>query len=152
MSRALPTRPRPSFSHHPSLPPRGLHKSQLHPSEGRQKKEETVSQKLKQKPYYRKLIILRKAESYVPDEAKCESPSVVSDSLKPNGLVHGILQARILDQIAVPFSRGSSQPRDQTQVSHTASGIFLPAENRGSPRILEWVAYPFSSRSSSPRN
>ena len=31
--------------------------------------------------------------------------------------VHGILQARILGWVAFPFSRGSSQPRDQTQVS-----------------------------------
>ena len=31
--------------------------------------------------------------------------------------VHGILQARILEWVAVPFSRGSSQPRDRTQVS-----------------------------------
>ena len=30
--------------------------------------------------------------------------------------VHGILQARILEWVAFPFSRGSSQPRDQTQV------------------------------------
>ena len=34
--------------------------------------------------------------------------------------VHGILQARILEWVAFPFSRGSSQPRDQTQVSCTA--------------------------------
>ena len=32
--------------------------------------------------------------------------------------IHGILQARILEWVAVPFSRGSSQPRDRTQVSH----------------------------------
>ena len=32
-------------------------------------------------------------------------------------IVHGILQARILERIAFPFSRGSSQPRDRTQVS-----------------------------------
>ena len=38
--------------------------------------------------------------------------------------VHGILQARILESVAVPFSRGSSQPRDQTQVLHTAGGFF----------------------------
>ena len=55
--------------------------------------------------------------------------------------VHGILQARILEWVAFPFSRGSSQLRDQTQVSH-----------KGSQGILEWVAYPFSSRSSLPRN
>jgi len=37
---------------------------------------------------------------------------------------HGILQARILEWIAFPFSRGSSQPRDQTQVSCIAGGFF----------------------------
>ena len=39
-------------------------------------------------------------------------------------VVHGILQARILEWVAVPFSRGSSQPRDRTQVSHIAGGFF----------------------------
>ena len=38
--------------------------------------------------------------------------------------VHGILQARILEWIAVPFSGGSSQPRDQTQVSCIAGRCF----------------------------
>ena len=38
--------------------------------------------------------------------------------------VHGILQTRILEWVAVPFSRGSSPPRDQTQVSHIAGGFF----------------------------
>ena len=38
--------------------------------------------------------------------------------------VPGILQARILEWVAFPFSRGSSQPRDQTQVSHIAGGFF----------------------------
>ena len=38
--------------------------------------------------------------------------------------VHGILQARILEWVAFPFSRGSSQPRDQTQVSRIAGGFF----------------------------
>ena len=37
--------------------------------------------------------------------------------------VHGILQARILEWVASPFSRGSSQPRDWTQVSCTAGGF-----------------------------
>ena len=35
-----------------------------------------------------------------------------------------ILQARILEWIAMPSSRGSSQPRDGTQVSHIAGGFF----------------------------
>ena len=38
--------------------------------------------------------------------------------------VHGILQARILEWVAFPFPRESSQPRDQTQVSCTAGGFF----------------------------
>ena len=42
--------------------------------------------------------------------------------------VHGILQARILQWVAFPFSRGSSQPRDQTQEST------LPAEPQGKPK------------------
>ena len=38
--------------------------------------------------------------------------------------IHGILQARILEWVAFPFSRGYSQPRDQDQVSHIAGGFF----------------------------
>ena len=43
---------------------------------------------------------------------------------EPHRLVLGILQARILEWVAFLFSRGSSQPRDQTQVSHIADGFF----------------------------
>ena len=39
-------------------------------------------------------------------------------------IVHGILHARILEWVAFPFSRGSSQPRDQTQVSRNADEFF----------------------------
>ena len=39
------------------------------------------------------------------------------DSSPPDSSFHGIFQARILEWVAVPFSRGSSQPRDWTQVS-----------------------------------
>ena len=38
----------------------------------------------------------------------------------PDSSVHGILQARILEWVAFPFSRRSSQPRDQTCVSCTS--------------------------------
>ena len=64
--------------------------------------------------------------------------------------VHRIFQARIVEWVAIPFSRGSSQPRDQTQVSHMTGRFFT--SHQGSPRILEWVAYSFSSGSSQPRN
>ena len=53
-----------------------------------------------------------------------ESHSVVSNSLRPMDYrVHGILQARILEWVAVPFSSVYSQPRDQTQVYHMAGGF-----------------------------
>ena len=52
-----------------------------------------------------------------------ESHSVVSDSLWQY-TVHGILQAWMLEWIAFFFSRGSSQPRDWTQVSRIAGGYF----------------------------
>ena len=44
--------------------------------------------------------------------------------------VHGILQARILERVAVPFSRGSPQPRDQTRVSHIVGGFFTSLDTR----------------------
>ena len=47
------------------------------------------------------------------------------DCSPPGSSVHGILQARILEWVAIPFSRGSSQPRDHTQVSHVAGGFFM---------------------------
>ena len=42
----------------------------------------------------------------------------------PGSSVHGILQARILERIAIPFSRGSSGPRDFTRVSCIAGRFF----------------------------
>ena len=51
--------------------------------------------------------------------------------------VHGILQARILEWIAISFSRGSSHPRDWTRVSCTGrhwQADSLPAEPPGKPR------------------
>ena len=57
------------------------------------------------------------------------------------------LQARILEWEAIPFSRGSSQPRDRTQFSHFVDRLHQLSD-QGSPRTLEWAACPFSSRSS----
>ena len=42
----------------------------------------------------------------------------------PGSSVHGILQVRILEWVAIPFSRGSSQPRGQTRVSCIAGRLF----------------------------
>ena len=46
------------------------------------------------------------------------------DCGSPSSSVHGILQARILEWVAIPFSRESSQPRDWTQVSSNAGRFF----------------------------
>ena len=46
------------------------------------------------------------------------------DCTSPGSSVHGILQARILEWVAILFSKGSSQPRDRTQVSYIAGGSF----------------------------
>ena len=45
--------------------------------------------------------------------------------------VHGISQARILEWVAISFSRGSSSPKDQTCVSCTSGRFFLPCEPPG---------------------
>ena len=42
----------------------------------------------------------------------------------PGASVHGIFQARVLEWVAISFSRGSSPPRDRTQVSHIAGRHF----------------------------
>ena len=46
------------------------------------------------------------------------------DWSSPGSSVHGILQARILEWVAIAFSRRSSWPSDQTQVSHIADRFF----------------------------
>ena len=43
---------------------------------------------------------------------------------------HGILQARILEWVTFPFSRGFSQPRDQTQDFHIAGRFFTVSATR----------------------
>ena len=65
-----------------------------------------------------------------PSESESVSRSVESDCLQTHGLysspvssVHGISQARILEWVAISFSRGSSRPRNWTQVSCTGKWI-----------------------------
>ena len=95
------------------------------------------------------------------------SHKVMSDFCKPRvcsppgSSVHGIHQVRILEWIAISFSRGPSQPRDQTQVSWIADGFFTdwatrevcigrqilnPRTTRKGPRVttLDYaVVFPF---------
>ena len=51
--------------------------------------------------------------------------AVTMDCSQPGSSVHGMLQARILEWVAISFSRGSSQPKDQTLVSCIGRWIFF---------------------------
>ena len=58
--------------------------------------------------------------------------------------VHGIFQARVLEWVAISFPRSSSQPRDQTQVYHTAGRHFTPLQScHQMPLLLltEWYLF-----------
>ena len=50
----------------------------------------------------------------------------------PGSSLHGILQPRILEWVAIPFSTGSSQPRNQTGVFCIAGGFFNQLSYQGS--------------------
>ena len=107
----------------------------------------------------------------------CLTRGYPMDCSLPSSSVHVIFQARILEWVAIPFSRGSSQPRNQTQVSSIPGGFFsiwataaakslqscrtlcdpIDGSPSGSPvpgilqaRTLEWVAISFSRESSQP--
>ena len=76
-----------------------------------------------------------------------ESHSVVSDSLWPHGLYHEILQARILEWVAFPFSRGILQTPGMEPSSPALRVDSLPAEPPGKPKntgvgslsLLQWI-------------
>ena len=63
------------------------------------------------------------------------------DCSPPGSSVHGILQARTLEWVAMPSSRGSSQPKDQTQVSQIAGGFFTIWATRESQVNVFYIVY-----------
>ena len=85
----------------------------------------------------------------------CLTVCDTTDGSLPGSSVHGILQARILEWVAMPSSRGSSWPRDKTCVSYGEMAIHLlpgrqagrvPGDHmrpQGSPEVsLEWAYAP----------
>ena len=68
----------------------------------------------------------------------------------PGSSVHGILQARILEWVAVPFSRGSFKPRDQIQVCTELNAILQQTKsphqtqkaNKNKGQISSFKLYP----------
>ena len=73
------------------------------------------------------------------------------DCSLPGSSIYGILQAKILEQVAMPSSRGSSQLRDQTQVSHIAGGFFTVCAIREA-KNTEVNSLSLLMESSQPRN
>ena len=63
------------------------------------------------------------------------------DCSPPGSSVHGILQARVLEWVATSFSRGSSQPRDQTQVSCIAGGFFTAEPPEKPPQSVQLLSH-----------
>ena len=58
------------------------------------------------------------------------------DCSPPGFPIHGILQARILEWVIIPFSWGSSQPRDWTQISYNAGRLFDIQATRETPEYV----------------
>ena len=75
-----------------------------------------------------------------------QSPPTLCDPM--DCIVHGILQARILEWVAFPFSKESSQPRDQTQVSYIASRFFTCQATREAQEY--WSRQPVPSPADLP--
>ena len=70
----------------------------------------------------------------------CTQPSLWSNSyICTSSFILGILQARILEWVAMPFSRGSSQPGDQTCLSTLAGGLFTTNTTWKALICLHWV-------------
>ena len=61
------------------------------------------------------------------------------DYSPPSSSVHEILQARILEWVAIPFSRGSSRARDWTQVSRIAGRFFTVWATREAQNIISYM-------------
>ena len=78
------------------------------------------------------------------EESENAIRSVVSDSMTPmisslpSSSVHGILQARWLEWVAIPFSWGSFQPWAHNQVSHIAGGFFTVWATREEEGAFGW--------------
>ena len=87
------------------------------------------------------------SESDLPSESEVKVPQLCLTLCDPmDYTVHGILQARILEWVAFPFPRGSSQPEIKPR-SPALQADSLPAEPQGKPKstgagslsLLQWI-------------
>ena len=68
------------------------------------------------------------------------------DCSMPGSSVHGISQAEILEWVAIPFSRGSSQPRDGIWVSWIVGRFFTIWATREAQSARKWKAIIFNDK------
>ena len=85
----------------------------------------------------RDITLLSKVYVHAKSLQSCPSLCNPVDYSLSGSSLHGILQARILEWVAIHFSRGSSQPRGWTQVSRIA-GRFFTIWAKGSPKY-PWI-------------
>ena len=111
LSMAPPISTRPSFPLRQSLPSGSFHKPLILTYQRVDRMKTTITEK-------------RESESEV-------SQSNSMDCSLPGSSIRGIFQARVLEWVAISFSRRCSQPRDQTWVSHIAG---RPSEPPGKPQ------------------
>ena len=85
----------------------------------------------------------------VPPEVKVKVAQSCPTLCNPMGYtIHGILQARILDWVAFPFSKGIFPTEGSNPVLPHCRRILYQLSHKESQKILEWVTYPFSRGSS----
>ena len=85
-----------------------------------------------------KIPCRRKQQVKVLVAQSCLTLCNPTDYSQPGSSVHGILHARILEWVAIPFSRGSSKSRDQTWVFCITSRFFTIGEPPGSSNPLQY--------------
>ena len=85
---------------------------------------------------------MKKAPSWLHAKSNQSCPTLCNpmDCSLPGSSIHGILQARILECVAIVFSRGSSQARDRTWVSFTA-GRFFTIWATGKPLYVIYIYF-----------
>ena len=83
-------------------------------------------------------VFLGKNYIWIGEIQLCATLCDPMDYSLPGSSVHGTLRARILEWVAIPFSRESSQPKDWTQVSHIAGQFFITWATR--VELVDWVS------------
>ena len=98
--------------------------------------DESQSWRRKKRPVSDKKKWNLVAQSYL---AVCDP----MDCSLPGFFIYGIFQARILEWVTISFSRGSSRPRDWTQVSSIADRFFTVCATREDQWMPKWISKQF---------